>query len=388
MDQLTEWTPHRLSLAPAERRELLRLVKRGPSDGHAKVLEALTPTDDDDIFDLTPGPFVGRFALQSGRVLDIRSRLISPDELPDVLRIAGHLPSRLDDAATPAQHGWGIVDLLALALAHEAERIIGRGLTKGYERRRFRSPPLPGTIDIREHLSRNAARPDKLVTVARRLTSNIPRNQALAAATAILLRLPLQAEARLRLRRVAAALSSMSVPSVSARQVEQLIGEQRQARYNTALRLCAIVLRGGTIASSGEGITGASVLFSMPQVWEDFVLTWARKRHAGYDVQAQYSFPLFNDRSAPTVAADVLVMSTPKVLYDAKYKLAGATPSADDAYQMVTYCERLGLDEATLVHPGSVNATTVRVGDRHIHTLQLSVGNAGSAHLSQADGHS
>ena len=46
--------------------------------------------------------------------------------------------------------------------------------------------------DIREHLTRYAGRPDKLTTVARRLTSDIDRNQALATATGLLLRLPLQ----------------------------------------------------------------------------------------------------------------------------------------------------------------------------------------------------
>lgn len=326
MEYLTEWKPQPLSLVPAERRELLRLVRRGPSDGHAKIIEALSPTDDDGVYELPPGPFVGRFALQSGRILDIRSRLIPADEVHAVLQVAGYLPSRLDDAPTPAQRGWGIVDVLALALATETERLIGRGLAKGYERRRFHSPPLPGTIDIREHLSRYAARPDKLVTVARRLTSNIDRNQALTAATAILLRLPLQAEVRLRLRRIAAALISISAATMSARAVEQLIGEQRQARYDGALRLCAAILRGSTIASSGGGITGASVLFSMPQVWEDFVLAWARQRHVGYHVQGQYSFPLFNRRASPTIAADVLVDGSPKVLYDAKYKPSGTTP--------------------------------------------------------------
>jgi len=48
------------------------------------------------------------------------------------------------------------------------------------------------------------------------------------------------------------------------------------------------------------------------------------------------------------VAADAVVMSTPPALYDAKYKPAGPTPSADDVYQMITYCERLDTDEATL----------------------------------------
>src|SRR5664279_393046 len=144
---MTEWTPHPLAVPPGERRELVRLVKRGPSDGNAKVIEALLPTDEEGVYELVPGSFVGRFALQSGRVLDIRSRLIPPDGLADVLRVAGHLPARLNEAPTPAQQGWGIVDVLALALATEAERIIGHGMAKGYQLRKFRSPPLPGTID-------------------------------------------------------------------------------------------------------------------------------------------------------------------------------------------------------------------------------------------------
>jgi hypothetical protein len=369
VERLTEWTAHPLRLSPAERRELLLLVKRGPTDGQAKVIEALTPTDDDDVYNVVPGPFVGRFALQSGRVLDIRSRLIPQADLPEILRVAGHLPpARLTDDPTPGQAGWGIVDALALALAGEAERIIGRGLAKGYRPQHFRSPPLPGTIDIREHLSRHAARPDKLVTVARRLTSNIKRNQALAGATAVLLRLPLVTEARVRLRRVAAALTSISIPAISARQVEELIGEQRQARYDAALRLCAITLSGTTLASTGEGLTGASVLFSMTRVWEDFVVAWVRRQHADHEVLPKHSFPLFSDRATPEITADVLVMSSPPVLYDAKYKPAGNTPSADDVFQMVTYCERLGLNEATLVHPGFGPNTQVNVGGRTIRT--------------------
>jgi 5-methylcytosine-specific restriction enzyme subunit McrC len=374
VEQMTEWTPHRLALTPGERRELLRLVKRGQSDGNAKVIEALLPTDDNGVYDFVPGPFVGRFALQSGRVLDIRSRLIPADELPDVLRIAGHLPARLDETATPAQQGWGIVDVLALALASEAEKIIGHGIAKGYQQRRFRSPPLPGTIDICEHLTRYAARPDKLTTVARRLTSDIDRNQALA--TALLLRLPLQPLARMRLRRVSAALSAVSAPPMSAQAVEKLIGAHRQIRYDPALRLAAIVFRGSTIAAAGAGLVGTSVLFSMPDVWEDFVLAWVRLCHHYNDVHAQYTFPLLNGRSTPVAAADVVVLNNldnPSVLYDAKYKAAGAVPSADDIYQMVTYCERLGLSEAILVHPGRGEPTAISLGQRRIRTVQLNL---------------
>lgn len=372
---MTEWLPHRLvDVVPAERRELLRLVKRGRGSGDAKVIEAFLPTEDEGVYEVVPGPFVGRFALQSGRVLDVGSRLLSTGELSDVLRISGHLPARLDETLIPAQPGWGVIDVIALALAAETERLVGHGIAKAYRQRRFRSPPLPGTIDMREHLSRHAARPDKLVTVARRLTSDIDRNQAIAAATAVLLRLPLQPLARLRLRRVAAALSTVSTPIMSPAVIEQLIGQPRQGRYRAALRLSALVLCGSTVASAGEQVTGASVLFAMPKVWEDFVLAWVAQTHPGRRICRQYRFPLIDGRPSPVASADVVVLddrNDPAELYDAKYKAAGPTPSANDIYQMVTYCERLGLDEATLVHPGSARRTEVSVGDRRIHTLLL-----------------
>ncbi|MDT0262276.1 5-methylcytosine restriction system specificity protein McrC [Jatrophihabitans lederbergiae] len=377
MERMIGWTSHRLTLTSGERRELLGLVKRGYKDGNAKVIEALLPTDENATYDVVPGAYVGRFALQSGRVLDIGSGLIVPsDDLLHVLRVAGHLPARLDDASTPSQEGWGIVDVLAFALATEAEGIIARGLAKAYEQRRFRSPPLPGSIDVRDHLSRHGARPDKLVTVAHRLTVDIPRNQAIAAATSLLLRLPLQPAARVRLRRVAAALSTVSTPPMSPSAIDRMIGEHRQARYDAALRLCALVLRGNTLSPAGATLSGASVLFAMTDVWQDFVLAWVRQSYPGAVVKPQYSFPLLNGRSTPAAAADVVVLDSdeqPSVLFDAKYKAASATPSADDIYQMVTYCERLRLPSATLVHPGSGETTSVGIGDRTIVTVRLAV---------------
>ena len=369
---MTESTPHLMVLDPAERAELTRLTKYGPGGGEAKVIMSLLPAPQEGQYVVVPGLFVGRFALQSGRVLDISSKLIGPSDLPNVLRTAGYLPSRLDDSPTPGQHGWGIVDALAFALATEISSLLGHGLSKGYHQRRFRSPPFPGTVDIREHLSRHAARPDKLVTVARRLTTDIPRNSALAAATGILLRLPLHPEARGRLRRVAAAMASISAPPMSTSQVEGLIGEHRQARYDPALKLSALVLAGRRVASSGAGISGASVLFSLAKVWEAFVLAWARYNNPGLRVEA-HGFDLLDDRPDPRAQADVVVFkdNQPTVLYDAKYKKSGPVPATNDIYQMVTYCERLGLSKANLVYPGAGKSSTARMGARTITTIRL-----------------
>ena len=250
--------------------------------------------------------------------------------------------------------------------------LIGHGLAKGYRQRKFRSPPFPGKIDIREHLARHQARPDELVTVARRLTSDIDRNRAIAAATEMMLRLPLQTSARSRLRSVAAMLSAVKALPMGVSDVERLIGEHRQRRYDPALRLSALVLAGGRVASSGAGISGASVLFSMPKVWEAFVLAWVRYNNPDKPVTS-HTFSLLDDRSDPKSIADVVVFENgqPAVLFDAKYKQPGQVPTTDDIYQMVTYCDRLGLTQAHLVHPGSGEPSTVRIGGRRITTIRL-----------------
>jgi hypothetical protein len=85
-------------------------------------------------------------------------------------------------------------------------------------------------------------------------------------------------------------------------------------------------------------------------------------------------------RPSPTVRADVVVLDErgkPVELYDAKYdakyKVTGETPSADDIYQLVTYCERLGLREATLVRPGAGEPTEISIGGCLIRAVRLCV---------------
>ena len=166
-------------------------------------------------------------------------------------------------------------------------------MAKGYQLRKFPSQPLPGTIDIREHLSRYAARPDKLITVARRLSSDIDRNRALATATAVLLRMPLQSLARIRLRRVGAALSAVSTPPMSPRAVEQLIGQPRQGRYDNALLLCAVGQ--GTATEREAGRAGDGRPYGRPSRWTS---------GSSNERSSQYS----NNRSSSSV--DALPMGT------------------------------------------------------------------------------
>ena len=101
----------------------------------------------------------------------------------------------------------------------------------------------------------------------------------------------------------------------------------------------------------------------MPKVWEDCVARWVESAWGdGYRVEPLYRFDLTAD-GALSSEADVTVWKGDDLvaLYDAKYKFLNQTPAMGDVYQMVTYCTRLGLDEATLVYPGTGEERSFRV---------------------------
>jgi 5-methylcytosine-specific restriction endonuclease McrBC regulatory subunit McrC len=142
-------------------------------------------------------------------------------------------------------------------------------------------------------------------------------------------------------------------------------------RYESALGLAEVILRSQSIAPRSTGLAGGSILFHMPKVWEGYVAAWLRSRWVDDEVISPYRFPLTND--GQQAEADMVVLCDGQViaLYDAKYKWPDSAPIRADLYQMVTYCDRLGLREATLIYPVATPPRTVGVGDRAITVLGL-----------------
>lgn len=376
VERFTEWEPRELELTADERVELLALAKPGSVAGdERRVVQALAPTSSDGRLSITFGSVSGRLALRSGRVLDLRSRLVDNDGVLQLLQVTGRLPDVLREAPTPGAVGWGVVDVLAVALSREVDRLVGEGLAKDYVPHRVERPPYPGALDVREHLGRFAARADRLVTRTRRLTADTPRNQALAAAVAALQRCGLQPSARRAIERTAGALRSISASVLDPSGVRALIGAHRLGRYDPALRLAALVADGRGLEASGAGLPSASVLFHLPSLWEDYVAAWVQVTHPGRRVTTQHPFAV-TEGGEITGRADVVVLADgeqPAELFDAKYKRVGAVPSAGDVYQMVTYCQRWQVQRATLVYPGAGPTTSVRVGDVRVEVVRLPV---------------
>jgi 5-methylcytosine-specific restriction endonuclease McrBC regulatory subunit McrC len=342
----------------------------GRGEQEARVLQAVAPAGEPDTYLVTPGPYVGRLGLPSGAWIDFRSRFDFESVISLILS-SGRLPARLDHFRVPTGSEPFLVDLLATAYTRELRILLSGGLAKGYRSQRLLRPPYGGRIDVGNHLSRLAARPDRLATTARRITTDIVLNQILARAFDVLMRAPLRPDLAVGLAALGPALRRISRAPLRIEDVRRPVLTTLTSRYSAALALASIILQARTIAPVNGDASGASILFYMPKIWESYVQLWLQVEWPGYRIEAPYQFVLTRD--GQLAEADATVWDGPRLiaLYDAKYKWPEAAPDRSDLYQLVTYCERLGLTDATLVYPAEAARRTVTVGDRSVHVLGL-----------------
>jgi 5-methylcytosine-specific restriction endonuclease McrBC regulatory subunit McrC len=259
-----------IELSDDEARELTSMTKGKRSGREPRVIGHVGLSREKDWYDVTPGPFVGRFSLCSGRTVDIASRF--PFQNLAILLGLGNQARLLSETSTPGLGGPGLVDLVGLAFAREAERITAFGMEKGYETRTITRPPFAGVPDVTAHLTSHAGRPDRLVTKARRLTTDIPINRLIAHVLGLLGQLSYQDHGlSVRLRSLAPAFHH--IPHTAGAPVVPP-ADQVPPRYREIYQLALVVLNRHTTLPTGSGVAGVNVLFNMTKIWEAYVRTW------------------------------------------------------------------------------------------------------------------
>lgn len=371
MLRLTEYQPTTVDLTRDEVVELTALTKGTRASGQPRVIERLNFGPDGYDYDVTPGPYVGRFSLRSGRVIDIASRFTFHD-LAHLLGL-GARAALLREPASAATGGDGLMDLIALAFIREAERLVGQGLEKGYRRHTFARPPYAGVPAAAAHLNTHAARPDRLVTTARRLTTDVPVNRLLAAAYRQLTQLSYQDRGlSTRLRALGPSFQQIPatvgpVPRVAA----------IPPRYRAAHDLSLLILDTRTSLPTGSGIAGVGVLFNMTTIWERYAEAWLGD-HVGANgaVRAQLRVPLTDNEPTWEGKVDFVVETDgyPTAIYDAKYRQWQRRPETSELYQLLAYARRLSVGYAALLHPAAAcSSATFTVGDTTIETIAIDI---------------
>ncbi|WP_444951037.1 5-methylcytosine restriction system specificity protein McrC [Micromonospora ureilytica] len=369
MINLTEYETSSVQLSPDEAYELATLT-RGSADKAQgpRVVERLMPTKQAGVYDIQPGPYVGRFRLRTGSVVDIRSRFPFQD-LATLLGL-GRKATLLRHDVTSALGGPGLMDLIALAFVREAERVAGQGLAKGYKQTRLARPPYAGVPAVTAHLNAHGGRADRLVTTAKRLTADIALNQLIASAHRKLCQLSYQdKQINVRLRQLTPVFRNFNGREDVARRLPS-----PPPRYREIHELARLVLDHRTALPAGTGLAGVGVLFNMTKIWENYVGRWLRAHQPEAVVHSQYPIMLIDVGPARRARADFVVEQggRPVAVYDAKYRPWKEWPNTDELYQLFTYASRLCVDRATLVCPGSTALSRqMTMGNILIETLAI-----------------
>lgn len=345
-------------------RPSIHLVENGPpvetvlTAGQVSVLRdsdlvTLTPSFTPNRWNVAPRRFVGVARIGQTQVwvqakLPIR-RLIF------LLGYAYDLSGWRDGQVEVAQDEQ-LLPAIATAYARQAARAVEQGLIQGYRVREEAVPVLRGRIRTDEQLRRRFGLPVPLVVRYDDYTVDIDENRILRTAAERLLRIPrlpsVTRHALLRLVRL-----MIDVPPLGrGMPIPRWQPTRLNARYHPALGLAELVLRGGSIEHGAGHIVVDGFMLDMARLFEQFLTVALCEALAplGGRLVGQARYHLDEEREI-AIKPDIVWHATrsgpPTLVADAKYKAEQPSgyPNAD-AYQILAYCLRLGLNEGHLVY--------------------------------------
>lgn len=236
-----------------------------------------------------------------------------------------------------------------------AERAISPTPLHGYVQIDETSHVLRGRIRFADQIAR---RPGVALPLEIRhddFSMDIVENRLLLGATEQLLGFPrVHPATRSRLLRVRAALDGV-VATRPAAHISVPTLTRLNDHYGSAMRLAQRILQSTSLSTSSGTQVSTAFVFDMNRVFEDFLTraldVEAARRGAvlvsqgdGLYLDRERGLPLKPDITIRRAGVTVAVV-------DAKYKpLASASFPNADAYQMLAYCIRYGLDQGTLVY--------------------------------------
>lgn len=286
---------------------------------------------------------------------------------------------RDDDASLDTEPE--LLPALARLFERQADRALRQGLLQGYRTTEETSPVMRGRLREADQVRRHHGEFPAVEIVHDEYTTDIAENRLLRTATDRLLRLPrVPRDVRGRLLRLRVRLADVT-PIGRGHEPPRWRPTRLNVRYQPAVRLAELVLRGASVEHRPGGTTVSGFLLDMAGIFEDFVtvaLREALSASSGYSVlQAPHHL---DEGHAIRIVPDFVHYAddgTPQVVADAKYKAEKPAGFPDvDLYQMLAYCTALRLPDGHLVYArGNAPHAAHRVRHTgitiHQHTLDL-----------------
>jgi len=370
---LVEHEPQLLALSATEAHELRTLSGA-----------VLRVAPEHDGWRLTPSSRVGTVVLPSVRLL---------------IRPKAGVRNTLYLLASARRIDWSVelfpydTDDLVLAIAwwfdREVEHASRFGLVRDYVDRRDLLTTIRGRVAFERQL---AARPGLRIPIEcafQDYSEDTPLNRLLKTAHAALLRVPgLERGVAMRLRhRARGMLGEVGSVDHAPGVPPELPSVGMRREWGTAARLAHLIVRDLAIRDAPGETPAQAFVVDMNQLFQQFVTDIARERALAasctLEAARERELTVSSTRAdgdvlpAVTIKPDLVLVrdGVPVAVADVKYKApgAGAGWQAPDAYQLISYCVRLGLGRGLLVLCGPCALGSVPVVDTPLALATIGV---------------
>jgi 5-methylcytosine-specific restriction enzyme subunit McrC len=275
-----------------------------------------------------------------------------------------------------------LLPVFAEFFARSVVHATSRGLVRRYREHDDVLVAPRGRIDFTVQLRRSTS-PSPLACRFDEFTTDVAENRLLLGTVERLLGL---AEIPPRVRNLLRSLRSRFEEVTAARPLptdfDRIHLTRLTEHYRGPLRLARLVAENLSLRDVHGATAVSSFLLDMPRVYEDFVSRRLTRALRGrLQVRAQHSTWLGEGRQVP-VRPDLVFLNgrMPVFVGDVKYKLAPlGMARSSDYYQLLAYCQTLGLTEGVLIYAQSddeppASTVTVRHSGIRLHTYRLDIG--------------
>jgi len=330
-----------------------------------------------DRFDVRPGNLIGSVGVDDS-VVTVRPKI----DIDRVLFMIAytHDPYRWESDWAALKDVHSLVDGVAELFVRTCERVLDRGLLRGYRKHADDLRVVRGRIDFARQLKQ---RPGQDLPLSVRFTvydEDIPENQLLAGAARVVADMPLTSQhVRSRLRRISRDLGSAQ-PISPRTLLPQVRWTRTNEYYRPAVELAELILRQRMLELAGGSTIVPGFVVQLYAVFENFVRR-ALRHAAGL---SETAFP--NPSGLLHLAEFNRIPMKPDLRWvegsewrfigDVKYKRDSGLGKDSDLYQVLAYSVAANLPAAALIYAdGPADSRTHRVrhiGRRlHLHHVSL-----------------
>jgi 5-methylcytosine-specific restriction enzyme subunit McrC len=294
----------------------------------------------------------------SGMIVRVQPKVGVVKTLQLLARAHGIHHLHLDDAHIGIDEAGDLSTILATLFAHEATTAFASGPLRGYRTEDQSLSVLRGRVRLRDQELRRFGLLVPLEVTVDEWTTDTDENRLIRAACRRLLALGgLPQSLRKRMLHTDRLLADVQLlaPGVP---LPDWTPTRLNTRLHRLLRLAEIVLRHAAVEHLHGEVQVTGFVVPMEKLFEDLVARILEEHATEARVSTQRTYRLGNSGQL-NIRPDIVFLRDGNeiAVADTKYKILNEKKKLrnEDAYQLITYCTRLGLDVGHLIYAVGVD---------------------------------